>query len=214
MCMKFSDLKFSVQKNTFATEKSLKFCSVYRGLDPCPNRVHEIASLETQRMSRWTRTMDSIFHKNVSFRSRLKMADHANSLDCHMSLLGVKLDNRNLVQTDGLQVQLMQMLQLMAEYGLQFKEIDKRIDQNVVQIRDLKSVFMSHAFADLLLTTSSSFISRTKSNPTRVAPHKKFNLYCLGVAQFTAQGSKGRDRACGQQSRCSRQGGQGRITRS
>ena len=38
MCMKFSDLKFCVQKNTFATEKSLKFCSVYkvytRGFSP------------------------------------------------------------------------------------------------------------------------------------------------------------------------------------
>ena len=29
MCMKFSDLKFWVQTNTFATEKSLKYCSVY-----------------------------------------------------------------------------------------------------------------------------------------------------------------------------------------
>jgi len=60
-----------------------------------------------------------------------------------MALLGVKLDSRNLLQTDGLQVQLMQMLQLMAEYGLQFKEIDKRIEQNSVQLRELKSVHAS-----------------------------------------------------------------------
>jgi len=30
LCMKFSDLKFWVQKNTFATKKSLKFCFVQR----------------------------------------------------------------------------------------------------------------------------------------------------------------------------------------
>jgi len=37
LCMKFSDLKFGVQKNTFATKKSLKFvsCRLCRGLDPC-----------------------------------------------------------------------------------------------------------------------------------------------------------------------------------
>lgn len=61
-------------------------------------------------------------------------------MDSHMALLGIKLDSRNLLQSDGLQVQLMQMLQLMAEYGIQFKEIDKRLEQNSSQLRELKLV--------------------------------------------------------------------------
>ena len=64
-----------------------------------------------------------------------------SDIESHMAILGVKLDSRDLLKTDGLQVQLMQILQLMAEYGLQFKEVDKRLEQNTSQIRDLKSVF-------------------------------------------------------------------------
>jgi hypothetical protein len=63
-----------------------------------------------------------------------------SDLDSHMALLGVKLDSRNLLNSNGLQVQLMQILQLLAEYGLQFKEHDKRIDENHTQIRELKCV--------------------------------------------------------------------------
>jgi hypothetical protein len=63
-----------------------------------------------------------------------------SDLDSHMALFGVKLDSRNLLNSNGLQVQLMQILQLLAEYGLQFKEHDKRIDENHTQIRELKCV--------------------------------------------------------------------------
>ena len=67
-------------------------------------------------------------------------ATMSQDLHSHMALLGVKLDSRNLLNSDGLQVQLMQILQVLAEYGVQFKEHDKRIDQNLTQIRELKCV--------------------------------------------------------------------------
>eukprot|EP00802_Teleaulax_amphioxeia_P004819 Tamp_04823.p2 GENE.Tamp_04823~~Tamp_04823.p2 ORF type:complete len:241 (+),score=79.18 Tamp_04823:32-724(+) len=63
----------------------------------------------------------------------------SQDLHSHMALLGVKLDSRNLLNSDGLQVQLMQILQVLAEYGVQFKEHDKRIDQNLTQIRELNT---------------------------------------------------------------------------
>lgn len=70
-----------------------------------------------------------------------------------MSLLGIRLDSRNMIKTDGLQVQLMQMLQLMAEFTLQFKEVDKRLEQNSAQIRELRYVMF---FAILPVTPPTS----------------------------------------------------------
>jgi hypothetical protein len=56
--------------------------------------------------------------------------------ESRMALLGVSLNSNNLIQSKGLQVQLLQMLELMAEFSSQFKEIDRKIEKNDAKVRE------------------------------------------------------------------------------
>jgi hypothetical protein len=63
----------------------------------------------------------------------------AGGPDASVTVLGVKLESRNLIHDDGLQNQLMQILQVLADFSLQFKEVDKRLEAQGVQFRELRS---------------------------------------------------------------------------
>ena len=56
--------------------------------------------------------------------------------ESRMALLGVSLNSNNLIHSKGLQVQLLQMLELMAEFSSQFKEIDRKIEKNDAKVRE------------------------------------------------------------------------------